>query len=466
MQILTLAAVASFAVGCASNECKLNDPTSCPTEQTCEVVQGRDKPMCFAPVQIQGKVFDLDTSAGIAKAEVTALDADGSPVGTVATSATDGTYTLRVPSTRTDDKGTFVSRKLTLRAQATNYAPFPSGVRVSLPVDTTAAARTEPSKPFVLANTQTDVGLSALPAAQQNRSSISGTVEVAAGQKGVLVVAESGANPGVTAIADEQGAFHLFNVAPGTYQLQAYSRGSSYTAQSVTVEAGKDTTGVQLKKSTAPTGTVSGTVQLVAGANGAGTSIVLVVESTFNSALTRGEVPPGLRAPDPGTAPNITNGFSITGVPDGKYVVLAAFENDGNVRDPDPSIAGTQIQHITVSGGTPSVQPSFKVTGAVNMVGPGAGDAVEAVTGTPTFTWTPYPSTHSYDLVVFDSVGVQVWNKLDVPNTRDASGNIVAPYAGPALAAGRVYQWRVTAKDNSGNPLSSTEDLRGVFTVK
>jgi hypothetical protein len=40
------------------------------------------------------------------------------------------------------------------------------------------------------------------------------------------------------------------------------------------------------------------------------------------------------------------------GVPDGKYVALAAFENDGLVRDPDTSIGGTQIVHLTVSGAT------------------------------------------------------------------------------------------------------------------
>jgi hypothetical protein len=437
----------------------------------CEVVQNKEKPMCFSPVNVEGKVFDLETSTGIAKAEVTALDANGSPVGAFAVTNNDGYYTLRVPTTRSDDKGAVVGRKLTLRAAASNYAPFPSGVRVSLPVDTTAATKAEGSKAFVLTSSLTDVGLAKL-AADAQRATISGTVEVAAGQRGVLVVAEPGSGsgpssgPGITAIADASGAFKIFNVTPGSYQVRAFSRGANYTPVAATVQASTDVTGVQLKKSTTQAGTVSGSISLVAGANGAGTSVVLVVESTFNENLVRGEVPPGLRAPSPGTDPNLSGAYSIDGVPDGRYVVLAAFENDGNVRDPDPNIAGTQIQHITVTNGVASAQPNFKVTGAISMVGPGAGESVEEVTGTPNFQWKPYSSAQTYDLTVFDSFGNKVWERLGVPSTRNAAGNIDVPYGGPALTTGRVYQWRALAKGNAGNPISLTEDLRGLFSVK
>jgi hypothetical protein len=98
----------------------------------------------------------------------------------------------------------------------------------------------------------------------------------------------------------------------------------------------------------------------------------MVVDSTFNATLVRGDVPPGLRAPDSGTAPNIDGAWTIAGIPDGKYVVLAAFENDGLVRDPDPNISGTQIQRVTVANGALSAAPAFKVTAAVQMVGPGS----------------------------------------------------------------------------------------------
>ncbi len=61
-------------------------------------------------------------------------------------------------------------------------------------------------------------------------------------------------------------------------------------------------------------------------------------------------------------------------------VVLAAFENDGLVRDPDTSIGGTTIVHIEVMAGQTQVDlaESFKVTGALDVVSPGA-DTIEIV---------------------------------------------------------------------------------------
>jgi hypothetical protein len=49
---------------------------------------------------------------------------------------------------------------------------------------------------------------------------------------------------------------------------------------------------------------------------------------------------------------------------------------------------------------------------------------------------------------------------------KNAAGNIEVTYAGPALSPGLSYQWRATAKGNAENPISLTEDLRGLFTVK
>ncbi len=455
--------VLGLLTGCGgSRECRLDDPKTCPQEQICEQVQGGGKPMCFQPVQIEGKVFDLASGAGIEGAQVTALDANGAPAGSVAVTGKDGRYALRVPSLRTDDKGAFVGKKITLRASATNYQTFPSGLRVSLPIDTAAAARSEESQPFVLEGGLTDIGLIALPDAEKNRPSISGTVAVAAGQKGVLVVAESSSPPGYSAIADDSGAFKIFNVPPGTYKVQAYSRRASYTAVDVTVAQGQDATGVKLERSGAPTATVSGTVQLVSGAAGP-TSVVMVVESTFNQSLVRGEVPPGLRAPEPGTAPNVSGAWSIDGVPDGKYVVLAAFENDGNVRDPDPKISGTQLQRLTVANGQASLQPAFKVTGAIQMVSPGAGDAIDTVSGQPKLTWKPYSSAKSYTVTLFDQLGEQKWQKDVLAIT---GSDVSVTYDGPALTSGGVYQWRATAIGNLNNPISQTEDLRGVFLFR
>jgi hypothetical protein len=456
-----------FAVACGGDnkECNLDDPKSCDESLVCERVSGQEKPMCFAPVQIEGKVFDLGSGAAVAGAEVTALDINGAPASGVAVSGADGRYALRIPTERTDDKGTPVGARLTLRAGAQNYEPFPAGLRVALPLDTTPAASAGEEKPWVFSSPQTDVGLIALAAADQGRPSVSGTVEVAAGQSALVVVEGNG--KAYSAVADTSGNWKVFNVAPGGgYKAQAYVKGSNYTPAEVSVQAGTPLTGVAIRRAGEATAMLSGTVQLVAGANGAGTSVVMVVESTFNEALVRGEVPPGLRSPEPGIAPNITGAYSITGVPDGRYVVLAAFENDGNVRDPDPNISGTQIARISVANGVPSASPAFKVTGAIQMVGPGA-EASEVVAGTPKFSWKPYSSTKTYELRVFDSQGTKVWENLAVsPDIRNAAGDVEVAYGGPALTPGRTYQWRATAKGNAGNPISNTEELRGLFSVQ
>src|SRR5439155_13608305 len=113
----------------------------------------------------------------------------------------------------------------------------------------------------------------------------------------------------------------------------------------------------------------------------------------------------GLRAPPPPTAANISGAFVIEGVPEGKYVVLAAFENDNLVRDPDTAIAGTQIVHQTVtSGSDAAISSSFKVTGAITISSPGANDA-EMVTAAPALTWAAYSSAATYDITVYDTFG-------------------------------------------------------------
>jgi len=447
-------------LGCGPKECVLTDPSSCPTDQVCESVQGRDKPLCFAPVTLKGKVFALDTSSGIADARVLAADENGAPAGTTAITDKDGAYTLRVPSTRTDEKGAFTSRKVMLRAQAKNYEPFPSGARVSLPIDTSAATRMKDTDPYVLQSPLTDIGLTPVMASQQNLATVTGTVELPGEQRAVMLVLESGSGAGRTTLADANGAFTFFNVGNGTVKISAYTRGTNYTPVDVSV-SGADVKDVQIKKAGTGTATLSGSVQLVAGANNAGTSVVLVVESTFIASLGRGEVVPGLRAPDPGVAPNISGAWTISGIPDGKYVVLAAFENDGNVRDPDPGISGTQILHVQVSGGTLSgaTSPSFKVTGAVGLVGPGV-DGIEEVSATPTFSWQAYSNADAWVLKVFDSLGNEVWSK-DIADKQTVS----TAYAGPALSVGQYYQWRIVAM-RRGAPTSQSEELRGLFKVK
>ncbi len=448
--------------GSGPQTCKLTDATPCTSGEVCERVKDNGNPYCFQPVLLQGTVKVLGSSTVIANAEVTAVDVNGLPTGSIAKSDTDGAWSLRIETERSDEKGTPIFRTVMLRAAAQDFQSFPSGVRTSLPIDTSAAKAASEGKPRVLTNSLTALSLAALDDADKGYKAVSGTVELTAGQPALVVLEGSRTH---TTNPDGSGAFRIFNVAPGTYKAQAYGKGSNYTAVDVTAVAGSDTTGVMLKKNGVASATMTGSVNLVAAANPAGTSVVMAVESTFIEVLARGELVPGLRAPQTST-PNLSGSYSISGIPDGKYVVLAGFENDGNVRDPDPLISGTQLARVTVANGTVNASPSFKVTGAIQMVSPGASDAVEEVSAAPTFSWKPYSSAKTYGLVVFSALGVKIWENLSVLDAKNAEGNIALPYSGPALKPGVVYQWRVIAKGNAQNPISMTEDLKGLFQIK
>src|SRR5262245_37594740 len=87
--------------------------SGCDDGQVCEqVVDGT--PTCFKPVEVQGKVFDLDTQGGIGDARVVAVDVNSAAASSVAISAGDGAYKLVVPALRSAD-GTPSAFSATLR---------------------------------------------------------------------------------------------------------------------------------------------------------------------------------------------------------------------------------------------------------------------------------------------------------------------------------------------------------------
>jgi hypothetical protein len=458
-------------VGCSDNRCRLGDPEACggaSAARVCEDVEGVDglgegEGLCFEPVQLEGKVFDLASNAALAGAEVTALDVNGAPASGVARTDAQGLYVLRVPTVRTGEEGAPVGKKVTLRAAAKDHVPFPAGLRPSLPIDTAAAARAEgkDSGPYVVRGQLTDVGLSPVPDAEKGRVTVSGRLSPAPAA-GALVVGETGSGTGrtvVTAVADRAGGFTLFNVPAGSLAVSAYGQGVNYAPATVGVQAA-DVKDVVLQQREGGLATVTGSISIVAGSGQ--TSVVLVPEATFNAGLGRGEVPPGLRAPPPPGAPSLTGGFTIEGVPPGRYAVLAAFENDGLVRDPDPNINGTDLVLVDVAAPT-TAAGQFKVTSAVSLVGPGAGDTPEVITtATPTLTWAPYSNADAYRVVVLDALGREVWRRDNLPRVTGSNNTLV--YAGPALTPGAIYQWRVTAL-RQGERTSLSEDLKGVFQL-
>jgi hypothetical protein len=453
--------VGALFSGCGDDEeqnsCSLAEPTtSCRNAQVCEEVGGQ--PACVAPVMVQGKVID-PAGRPIAGAIVTALDANDAPASGTATSGTDGSYELRIPTPR-DANGAALSRQIKLRASAAGFETFPSGLRRSLPL-TISSAMSLNGK-LVFKDVATDIVLTPLPSAT-GLGSISGTVRGEPGKRGVLVVAEGAAV--LSGISDSEGAYVLFNAPAGAYTVRGYAAGVQLEPASVNVAAATKVSGVDLAVRQAPLGAVSGSVSIVNAPGGSMTSIVLVVASTFSDALKRGEVPPGLRAPK-GGAPSVSGSFTVGDVPDGSYVVLAAFENDGLVRDPDTAIGGTQIQRVQIGDAARQVTLSagFKITAGLMVMQPGANDVPEAVMGTPSFTWKDDSSEDRYALDLLDTHGNVVWSNPQIPGV--SGGNVTVSYGGPPLTKGMLYQFRATSFRRGNVPISQTEDLRGVFLAQ
>jgi len=432
----------------------------------CEEVRGAEAPACFAPVVIRGRVFDIATEAGIAGATVVALDANGSARSTVALTEDDGSYDLALPVTR-DADGEPLGGIVQLRVAAAGYQAFPLPPREALPIDldahvTTAADAGAVPMEHVVMNAATDVGLSPLPTASDDDATLEGSIAHDLGA-GALVLAVQGGKAVSTAIADAEGEFVLFNVPPGETTVEAYLQGLSVEAVSVMPGAAETVEDVTLSAGVAGLTTVNGRVEIVNAPGGAITTVILVPRSTFLRNVARGIAPAGLRADD------VTGDFSIEGVAPGEYAVLAAFENDDLVRDPDESIGGTEIVFVTVAG-EPELDLSdgFKVTEALDVRSPGA-DGLEVVDeGDPTFTWVDDSSEDGYELRVYDAFG-QLVHQADVDRV---TGNETVSYtwSGATLEAGAVYQFRVLSWSTSGNSstrsyLSATEDLRGVFQV-
>ncbi|HEX6764505.1 MAG TPA: carboxypeptidase-like regulatory domain-containing protein [Polyangiaceae bacterium] len=441
-----------FASGCGDDEpppkeekaeCSTTTGEGCDAGFVCEEVEG-GKAACFAPLIVSGRVFDLSNDDGIEGATVVARDANGAAVSSVAVSDADGNYELRVPAKRVSGGGIAASN-VTLRADASGFLTFPRAPRVALPLDLSEATGDPPE----LASTLTDVGL--IPLGAGDRGTISGHV-LAENPGGTLVVAG-----GATGIADREGEYTVFNVPAGTQTVEGYLPGVNLESESVEVAANAEETGVDLDVVSDASATVSGNVQLVNAPGGSETSVILVVESTFDETMARGEAPPGLRAGD------VSGAWSIENVPNGRYVALAAFENDGLVRDPDTSIGGTEIVHVEVTGADVSLSDGFKVTGALAVESPGATEP-ETVTMPFDLSWEDDSSEDSYDLTVFDALGAVTWEQTGIMGPR-GNAPVVVTYAGPPLEPGMFYQFRaVSIKD--GVPISATEDLKGVFTVE
>lgn len=460
-----IAALCADGAGCGTDEvCGGRGSTcdavkrACASSQTCADVQGGE-PTCYPPVQIVGRVIEAIGANGddvdpIAGADVIAVDPDGAAITPVATSGGDGGYTLDVPAVR-DGDGHPIDATVTLRASARDHQTFPGGIRAALPIELSSAVDGDDA--YLIESPTTTIALLELPDGQRDLAAISGTVVAGSESAGVLVVADGPVIPGeqsASAVSDVDGSFRIFNVRPGAVTVRGYARGVQIEPESVNV-GGNDVEGVALSLRDKEASSVAGNVQIVNAPGGSTTSVFLVVASTFDDVFVRGEVPRGLRAV------NVDGSFVIDGVPDGDYVVLAAFDNDALVRDPDQNIGGTDLVRVTVNSDT-TLDDSFKVTEALEVFSPGADDA-EVVNGTPTFVFADDSSEDGYELLVLDAFGDIVW-ATEVPS-QSGGDEVSVPYEGPALEDGMVYQFRATSIRGT-SPISTTEDLKGVFIVE
>src|SRR5262249_7893953 len=152
------------------------------------------------------------------------------------------------------------------------------------------------------------------------------------------------------------GSYVIFNVPDGAYSVSGYFIGVQYSKADGVAVAGARKDGVNLNETGAAAGKLTGSLDYVAGAPQNPTSVVLQLPSTK-------ELPPGFSAPAMNTTP-----YSLDGVPDGTYNVLASYPNDGLVKDPDTTLGNTGTPTVTFAGGNTVDAGSFKVTDPVGMI--------------------------------------------------------------------------------------------------
>lgn len=458
--LLLTGALALGAVGCdddadqADKPCDVETHDGCADGLVCEPVDGA--PTCIGPVEVRGQVFALETGDGIAGATVVALDANGAARTTTVRTDDDGRYALTVPAQR-DADGRPLDPAVTLRVDAAGFVHFPRPPRIAVPVVLSEATQSadEDDPAWVVTGPTTAVGLVDLPVIDGR--TVTGTVS-ASDPGGVLVTATAGARAAATAVTDADGRFVLFDVPKGDVTIAGWRRGLNIAPETVGGEADVDE--VTLEAGLEGLVTVRGAVNIVNAPGGATTTVILVPEVTFDPDRIAGEAPAGLRAVD------VAGSFEIDQVPPGDYAVLAAFENDALVRDPDEGIGGTAVVHATVAADPTDLGSGFKVTGALAVVSPGA-DGVETVDSqTPRLRWADDSSEDGYDLYVHDALGELVYLREGLDRVTGA--DTVEHTVEEPLARGTLYQFRVASyRDRQAGRtyISATEDLKGVFLV-
>lgn len=337
--------------------------------------------------------------------------------------------------------------------------------------DPSPAENVTPIPFFVMEEDTTEVVyyLNSNPVA--NSSFVRGIVEPSINNVLIQAVASSGTDKYAT-VSGPDGFFILYNLPDDNYTYEALKSGFKLDTVLVTnvvsTEAIYDSLTVQISQYAGST--LSGAVSFLA------TTDTLDVDIVLRDPITMAVIPGMLTR-------ELTGNYDLTSIPDGDFVAWASFENDGYVIDPDwifKNPDGLNLSFPTDDG----ITLDFSVTGSIKMFSPtNPMDSIYAFVAdslVPTFSWEAYPSTKEYIIEVRDLSGNVLWGGFQADGTvnhgyiDDSETSIIYDFDGTAtqaLVPGEIYQWKLwadkgTAVDSGVEQLiSTTEDLRGIFTV-
>lgn len=296
---------------------------------------------------------------------------------------------------------------------------------------------------------------------------------------------------------DSNGEFVFFNLPGGTFpipelaDIKIYKGGFEFdTVIEIEVFAGLEADAGNIVSTGAAIGVINGSVNAVATGGtplpASGFDVTLLIPGSSVTIQ-------GLKA----FADATSNGYTITGVPDGTYEILASRDNDLFVTDPH-DIVRDGIALVTLSEGEVTSDLAvldFKVTLAVDIV-----CEEEFVVGTlPWFTFDDapsFPSAKWFVIEVLDGAGDYVIKGFSDEISATSDERIInhkihkddirltatsyqwtfdTSIADAELVEGGRYQFRLYAIKVGGdkqeaqfeeyNFESASEDLKGVFTI-
>jgi hypothetical protein len=396
---------------------------------------------------LKGTVTDNTGNQAVSGVRIIVFDANtNAPIGGGIQTGSDGSFSIQIAP------GTYY---LSLSKQGYNSIPVAGTTPVSVAIEL---------------GKETVSNFSMQASSVTNGGSISGMATQSGNPlPGVLVVVDDGTK-GYSSVTGADGAYYIYNVPAGAYKVKGFLTNNNSSELNITVTASTASNGNNLTLTTGATGTITGTVSFLATNNGE-------VDVTLTNPLTK-ETIPGLVTK---TASGL---YTISHVPDGKYIVRASFANDNYVVDPDWIVKNGEPL-VTVAAN--SISQNFSVTGAIKLVSPTNDSAstvpVEVTGATPTFTWQAYSSTSDYIIEVSDINGNVIWGGF-TKNGGTITKNIIIPKtqvsivfnsngtATSTLKTKTVYRWRVYAsKDDVSSStgwklISVSEEQRGLFMIK